>query len=469
MKRRYHFFQSLLICMISMLFFSFPVSASSDSEGVVSVPLSIVDSSQSGQFPIYGMRKYGYVHLNLGARNLVSGLNPDSYYEFHYTVKFRGTSNEKCRLMGSSIEYGGHLLGYNGNGQYMVTEHSATLPGTFIARGSDVVGKDLFFRSTVVTELDISNVNFNFDVDILIDSYTEISYGDGYEAGYNDAMDRIEGMGADATKYPVFIDDHSWHSKYYVDKRYCQDGVTKDYIASDQVVFSSLIGIKPDHVYKVVFAFDSLQRNAQTHFTYSNFDLFLQVGACTYPLQLFSNTGSSVVYIPGDLMSNVFHFHGFFRNATYRYSVGNSTVTSGGFMASLNQYIEVYDMGPCSTKNDIANQTDILTNGYDDSAGSAANDAFKGSSDALASAEDSLFQSASSGMKDFKFFDLKSVPALLTGLSFVNSVIVSMFNSMGGLSGAGIVLSVLFCIVFVTIIIGIRKYYSHSGSVKRKG
>ena len=106
---------------------------------------------------------------------------------------------------------------------------------------------------------------------------------------------------------------------------------------------------------------------------------------------------------------------------------------------------------------------DNLMNGYDSSAGSAANTQLQGSVDNYGSMEGTLYDSVSSGLSDFEFFDFQSVPAMITGLSFIGAIMQSWFVAAGGASGVGIVLSVLFSVMLVSMLLGLYRHYQSRG------
>ena len=66
-------------------------------------------------------------------------------------------------------------------------------------------------------------------------------------------------------------------------------------------------------------------------------------------------------------------------------------------------------------------------------------------------------------MKDFTFFDFESVPAMITGMSFIGSIMGSWFNQAGGASGVGIVLSILFSVILVAMVLGLYRWYQSRG------
>lgn len=110
------------------------------------------------------------------------------------------------------------------------------------------------------------------------------------------------------------------------------------------------------------------------------------------------------------------------------------------------------------------NELQNLQNGFDSSAGDSMNDDFSASLNSYETSQDSLFNAAQSGLSGFTFVDFSSYPALVTSMSFVTSMITSVFGAMGGESGpVGIVLSVLFSVMLVSMAIGLYRYFSSHG------
>lgn len=104
-------------------------------------------------------------------------------------------------------------------------------------------------------------------------------------------------------------------------------------------------------------------------------------------------------------------------------------------------------------------QNNYIANGYDSSAGNQVASDLGNSASGYESAEDSIFTSSQSSLEGFEFFDFNSIPAVVTGLSFITTTATAIFDAMGGTSGAGIVLSVLFAVMFVSIVIGLYRYF----------
>lgn len=123
---------------------------------------------------------------------------------------------------------------------------------------------------------------------------------------------------------------------------------------------------------------------------------------------------------------------------------------------------------PSSDKDTVAKGFNDVMNGFDSSSGNQSHSKFENGVAEYESAEGSLFSSAQSGMDGYTFFDFSSIPAMLTGLTFVTSIMTSIFNSMGGASGAGIVLSVLFSVMLVAMSIGLYRYFVSSGKTNNK-
>lgn len=80
--------------------------------------------------------------------------------------------------------------------------------------------------------------------------------------------------------------------------------------------------------------------------------------------------------------------------------------------------------------------------------------------------EETLWTPSETILTEFSFFDLTSVPAMVTGISFVGSVMSGWFESAGGVDGVGIVLSILFSVVIVAMVLGLYRWYQSKGGKK---
>lgn len=110
-------------------------------------------------------------------------------------------------------------------------------------------------------------------------------------------------------------------------------------------------------------------------------------------------------------------------------------------------------------------EMDDLKNGYDSSVGEQANNKLSDSLDSFSDMEDSMFASATEHLDQFQIFDhnllFASGAPLSASLTFVTSLMTSTFIQMGGADGAaGIVLSILFTVVLISLALGIYKFYS---------
>lgn len=116
-------------------------------------------------------------------------------------------------------------------------------------------------------------------------------------------------------------------------------------------------------------------------------------------------------------------------------------------------------------KESINNSFDDLMHSYDDTAGNDLNNDFKASVTDYQTSETSLFNAAQDGLEGFEFVDFSSFPALVTSMSFVTSLMNSVYMYMGGETGPfGIVLSVLFSVMLVSMVIGLYRFYqNHKG------
>lgn len=101
-----------------------------------------------------------------------------------------------------------------------------------------------------------------------------------------------------------------------------------------------------------------------------------------------------------------------------------------------------------------------IVDGYDSSKGNASQSKLDTAFSGQEAKEDSLFTSASGNLSKFSLTDLSSMPKVVAGLAFVSSTMTSIFEALGGVNGAGIVLSVGCSILFVSFCIGAYKFYS---------
>lgn len=101
-----------------------------------------------------------------------------------------------------------------------------------------------------------------------------------------------------------------------------------------------------------------------------------------------------------------------------------------------------------------------IVDGYDSSSGNASQSKLDTSLSGQEVKEDSLFTSASDNLSKFSLTDLSAMPKVVAGLAFVSSTMTSIFEALGGVNGAGIVLSVGCSILFVSFCIGAYKFYS---------
>lgn len=292
-------------------------------------------------------------------------------------------------------------------------------------------------------------------------------YNSGYQDGFNDAMARYEGWGADNTDYPVQIyeyiqpDGHlkmdTLNDGYGIfmevnDNNFYKYVFSADFIGTG-FLFSDITDLDPNHVYKIVL------NDYHAYDMYSEFDFILDIGSKSFR---FAESHSH------EDLRNIFVFaNGYDLGSSLSFRMEGKSRFDYEYLQAFHVYfssIHIFDYGPIgNTQNQIANQTDDLTNGYDSSAGDAASITFSDNAASLEAAESSIFTSAKSSLDGYSFFDIESVPAVVTGLSFVSATMTSIFGAMGGASGAGIVLSVLFSVMIVSIVIGLYRYFVSSG------
>lgn len=101
-----------------------------------------------------------------------------------------------------------------------------------------------------------------------------------------------------------------------------------------------------------------------------------------------------------------------------------------------------------------------VVGGYDASAGNTAQSKLDTSLSESEAKQDSLFTSASDTLSAFTLSDISTMPKVVAGLSFVSSTMTSIYNALGGINGAGIVLAVGCSILFVSLSVGAYKFYS---------
>jgi len=292
--------------------------------------------------------------------------------------------------------------------------------------------------------------------------YSE-GYDSGYDEGYADAMDKVAGWGADDTVYPVQVAKRvAVYNGYVTSSELTFVPDTYDMYLGDGLTV--IDDIDPTHVFCLSGSLNNFQLSANGGSSYSSYSLVAEVGGreCVIGRYRTNDLISKTFkfFIPGDLISDV---------ANLKCVVSGAVGTDSAYEPYLSIVIDswdlyLYDYGPSgNTQNHIANQTDQLTNGYDSSVGDSTSSVFSDGVSEYEEVEGSLFTSAKSGLADYQFFDLESEPSVLTGISFVTSIMTGIFNSMGGLTGAGIVLSVLFSVMLVSIVAGLYRYFVYSG------
>lgn len=129
---------------------------------------------------------------------------------------------------------------------------------------------------------------------------------------------------------------------------------------------------------------------------------------------------------------------------------------------SSSVYGDVLDRIEGNTENTTDAVTDGFNqamNGYDDSAGSQAASELGNSASGYEQAEGNLFHGSESSLSGFEFFDFSGYTGITTGLSFVSTMMQSIYSNLGGMSGIGIVISVLFSVMFLAIVIGLYRYF----------
>ena len=266
-------------------------------------------------------------------------------------------------------------------------------------------------------------------------------------------MDRIASWGADTSEYPLEISSGNTNAYFSV---HVGSDIPFNYRDSDHW-FSSK-DYNPNHTYKYVINFSNIDEGLDSDILYDYWDIYLNIGGIEYNITPFKDMSVSV-FIPGDRISTSYSFDWVLYNCA-NYVADDSNLA----YLYVDYDFVIYDMGPSGdTQNHIANQTDQLTNGYDDSKGNTVNSELSTGLNDYETAENSLFATATTGMKDFTFFDFESVPAMLTAVTFITSIMGSWFEQAGGASGVGIVLSILFSVMLVSMVLGLYRLYQSAG------
>lgn len=330
-------------------------------------------------------------------------------------------------------------------------------------------------------------------------------YSSGYEAGYQAAMDKISSEGGSTDEYPLLLKSLSGasssktHSLIYNSPEDLSYNITT-------LNLSSLVNFKPDHIYN--FTSDNSTGTTVTvtrnNSSLNYYELILVCAGNEYVIYSYvSNISTYLVnyniYIPGNMLSST---------VTLKVKVYGAYATSeskaGSVYLSGTLGMKIFDYGPISNTdsniqqsttqiidsidnqtneintsietqtesiiNGLNNVSDNITNGYDDSIAESTSSVFADNATSYEQAEANIFTSAKSDLNNFQFYDIGSDSTVLVGLSFVASTMTSIFNSMGGLNGgAGIVLSVLFSVILVSIVIGTYRYFVSSGKTGSSG
>ena len=471
---------------------------------------------------------FSYDDFSVGSS--MGTIDSGSYYEvtFDTTVSFTSTVGTNLRIPYLTV---GNYLFWTGDNVNALTSYSQVSERTFVFKGSELTTSMPVFLKGYVFDTDYILTDFTADVFINLVSYQEVSsdtydeyqngydagyaegfsqgessgyssgyetgyeagesagydagftagvdsvdtqsyYDAGYTAGYNsgysvgydtgydegwsNAMATIESWGADGTNYPVLI------TEFDVQRDLTHVASTTKADEIEYVNFAyypALDAFDPNHTYALRLSdisFDLVSYDEVPLIWFEN--IYAYSGSSRFIIDGVTDTG--YLFFPGNMAGSI--------GVSYQFIYQSMNLSINDIQTRFTCHYELFDFGPAGdTQNHIANQTDELTNGYDNSAGESTSSQFSDGVAEYEEVEGSLFTSAKSGLQDYEFFNLESVPAVITGLSFVTSIMTSIFNSMGGASGAGIVLSVLFSVMLVSIVAGLYRYFVSSGKSGR--
>ena len=180
-----------------------------------------------------------------------------------------------------------------------------------------------------------------------------------------------------------------------------------------------------------------------------------------YPSSVSFNNG----YVYGKHMWLVINFDNVNFNSYFSFNCYLHVVASQTF--NVNPSGLFYLKNPQLTKESgfitsgysISSDDEGIVNGYDDSAGNQVSSDFESGVNDYDQVEDNLFNTSTGALQGFEFFDFGSFSAVTSGLSFCSSLLTSIYENFGGLNGIGIVISVLFSVLFMAIVIGLFRYY----------
>lgn len=406
----------------------------------------------------------------LKARIYVSSYAPLMYVSYMACMDFKsdpGTVTPRCKYSVNSVscekisveDEESYNNGYNAGYSEGESVGYGNGYSQGYADGESSVDRDAIYDEAFQTGKDSVDTQSYYDAGYQVGydtAYLE-GYESGYDVGYQSAIDRIASWGADTSTYPLRVSSYDGTNRMFMTN-------VKTSYPLQYAVFSewtSNCNFNPNHTYRfdVDLTPTSYHEGSENVFFLEEDIFYLNIGGIKYKISDFNNSSVNSFFIPGDRMSTAYSFSW----EPYVAIMGNE-MTSSTIYVYYDLSFAVYDMGPSGdTQNHIANQTDSLTNGFDNSQGNTVNDDLSSGLNEYQQAEDSLWATATTGMKDFTFFDFESVPAMITGISFVTSIMGSWFENAGGASGVGIVLSILFSVMLVSMVLGLYRLYQSAG------
>lgn len=477
----------LFTALILSMLFAFPVLATDAPTVSFSTP-----ASQSVSFVYQNGSNNAYYstpeYVNASNKLVGSGFDASHLYfvETSFKFKFSPSSTSQSVMDALTIRLtdldptpfyavrtatGSNVLIQLGFYIYDMTEFStsvAVAPHVTLSAGGSLRGTFGFSDFSCT----ITDKGASVDNEVLIKEYEKgFSAGEtsGYESGYSSgyASGEIAGKdaanqnfakwGYDSTEYPALVGSYDWGSFDTVVS--AQFGGVNSIIdmIGDFTLYTNF-DINPLHIYKYVFkvtAGTPAPSSSSLKIGYTSFE-FTSGDSSLLTLSSISSLGTSISsFANGNQISNalnlrsIVHGAGVTKAGSYSVEIPIKSLT-----------LSVYDMGYADGQQNLtAKQTEDLTQGYDSSAGTIVKDNLQSELDPADESADSLFSDAHTGLDNFTFFDFNSVPAVVTGLSFVSTMLVSIYTSLGGLSGVGIVLSCLFTILIISLLIGLYRYY----------
>lgn len=528
MRKRRNLANKLILSMCAVLiavsaFFYAPMEV--EAEEIVTVEVDEGELLTDEMIESYGLSEditgsfpadatyVSYAQFNTSTFDIASNLDDSVYYEIGFDLDCTLTLLSGGRFYCGSPTflyddvYIDSSVGMEQSSDGVYDYFRST--GVFRAKGSELKGGSIKLTGYLVgvsgTRTITASIDFN------VNSITEISMTDDgkdfiYQQGYADGFSAGLSAEPEAETFEIDItSDMSFNNYSVSDANTLLPSVYESEFDSDDentfnAYFYRALGVqyvftpsKEYYGYKVSLVPMGVDYSANGMVEWvrpiigSYTDVYSGQSGLGYSLDLSTNRTSNLWLETNYSEEDVyFGFLGYFREFV---TVENTLRPEGGIAGKYRIRITPYSFDEYEsatiglqeqanilqqTGNDISQKTqddmntgfsDVM-NSFDKSQGNAVNSDLADGLDDYQSEEGSLWVTATTGLKDFVFFDFKSIPAMLTGISFVTTIMTKWFNEAGGASGVGIVLSILFSVMLVAMVLGLYRWYQSRGGKK---